>query len=110
MKSAYPKVRRLAKLDGVKFQRDLEALCHAKAGELLQAYLEAEVDDLLERAVTSVAIEASRAPIATGTTENVKSSLAAVPLRCGVLACAASSTNRPCCRSFVAAWRPLTAA
>lgn len=50
MKSAYPKVRRLAKLDGVKFQRDLEALCHAKAGELLQAYLEAEVDDLLERA------------------------------------------------------------
>lgn len=50
MKSAYPKVRRLAKLDGVKLQRDLEALCHAKAGELLQAYLEAEVDDLLERA------------------------------------------------------------
>ncbi len=50
MKSAYPKPRRLAKLDGRQFQRDLEALCYAKAGELLQAYVEAEVDDLLERA------------------------------------------------------------
>lgn len=49
MKSAYPKVSRLAKVDGVQFQRDLEALCHARAGELLQAYLDAEVDDLLER-------------------------------------------------------------
>lgn len=50
MKSAYPKVSRLAKLDGAQFQRDLETLCHARAGELLQAYLDAEVDDLLERA------------------------------------------------------------
>ncbi len=50
MKSAYPKPRRLAKLDGAQFQRDLETLLHARAGELLQAYLEAEVDDLLERA------------------------------------------------------------
>ncbi len=49
-RSAYPKVRRLAKLDGDQFQRDLEALCYARAGELLQAYLEAEVDELLERA------------------------------------------------------------
>ena len=50
MKSAYPKVRRLAKLDGAQFQRDLEALCYARAGQLLQAYVDAEVDDLLERA------------------------------------------------------------
>lgn len=50
MKSAYPRVSRLAKLDGAQFQRDLEALCHARAGQLLQAYLDAEVDDLLERA------------------------------------------------------------
>ena len=50
MKSAYPKVSRLAKLDGAQFQRDLEALCHARASELLQAYLDAEVDELLERA------------------------------------------------------------
>jgi len=50
VRSAYPKVHRLAKLDGAQFQRDLEALCYARAGELLQAYVEAEVDDLLERA------------------------------------------------------------
>jgi len=50
VKSAYPRVSRLAKLDGAQFQRDLEALCHARAGQLLQAYLDAEVDDLLARA------------------------------------------------------------
>jgi len=50
VRSSYREPRRLAKLDGAQFQRDLEALLHARAGELLQAYLEAEVDDLLERA------------------------------------------------------------
>ncbi|MGH7746741.1 MAG: IS256 family transposase, partial [Candidatus Dormibacteria bacterium] len=50
MRSAYPKPRRLAKLDAAQFQRDLEALCYASVGKLLQVYLEAEVDDLLERA------------------------------------------------------------
>lgn len=30
MKSGYPKARRLAKLDAAQFQRDLEALCHAR--------------------------------------------------------------------------------
>jgi len=49
VKSAYPKVRRLAKPDAAQFQRHLEALCYAKAGELLQAYLDAEVDELLDR-------------------------------------------------------------
>ena len=50
MNSAYPKATRFGKLDAAQFQRDLEALCFARAGELLQAYLDAEVDDLLERA------------------------------------------------------------
>lgn len=50
MRSAYPKVLRLAKLDATQFQSDLEALCYARAGQLLQAYLDAEVDDLLDRA------------------------------------------------------------
>ena len=49
MKSAYPKATRFGKLDAAQFQRDLETLCYVRAGELLHAYLEAEVDDLLER-------------------------------------------------------------
>jgi len=49
VKSAYPKATRFGKLDAAQFQRDLETLCYVRAGELLQAYLEAEVDDLLER-------------------------------------------------------------
>jgi len=50
VKTPYPKVRRLAKLDGAEFQRDLERLCYENAQRLLQAYLDAEVDELLERA------------------------------------------------------------
>ncbi len=36
-------------MDPARFQADLEDLCRAKIGELLQAYLEAEVDEALER-------------------------------------------------------------
>jgi putative transposase len=49
VRPAYPKVRRLAKPDADQFQRHLEALCSEGARELLQAYLDAEVDELLER-------------------------------------------------------------
>ncbi len=43
MKSGYPQARRLAKLDGAQFQRDLEALCHARPdGNKIERRIEVE--------------------------------------------------------------------
>lgn len=49
MKRSYRTRPRLAKLDRAQFQEDLENALWLRASELLQAVLEAEVDETLER-------------------------------------------------------------
>lgn len=50
MKQVYPKVVSLAKSDREDGLAQLEELCREKVAELIQAYLEAEVDDVRQRA------------------------------------------------------------
>lgn len=49
MKPSYLKIAPAAKFDPTDFSERLERLCHAKLSQLLQAVLEAEVDEALER-------------------------------------------------------------
>ncbi len=49
MKASYLKIAPAAKFDPADFAERLERMCHAKLSQLLQAVLEAEVDEVLER-------------------------------------------------------------
>jgi len=49
VKKVYPKPRAIAKPSGGDFLTTLEAICREKIGEVLQAVLEAEVDEFLGR-------------------------------------------------------------
>ena len=49
MRRSYPRGRAAAKPDAAEFKASLEEVCRARISELLQAILEAEVDEALER-------------------------------------------------------------